>query len=201
MDLVSVLDIMSASTLQISPPDSTAPELSAERFELDKFLGAWHVVWSTLPLWKDKKDVCITYSAMAEDSTGRPRLDDLVEYRKQSASSDSIPSTVKGIDVLDNSHNGATFNWRGKGWLKIASSHWQFLGYDQESSEPQWAVTFFSKTLFTPAGLDIYMRQPLPEAGNAGKAQLEKIVAAIIASPDKTIAQLAKDGGFVVGLP
>ena len=45
------------------------------------------------------------------------------------------------------------------------------------------------------------MRQPLPEAGNAGKAQLEKIVAAIIASPDKTIAQLAKDGGFVVGLP
>lgn len=59
----------------------------------------------------------------------------------------------------------------------------------------------FSKTLFTPAGLDIYMRQPLAAAGDAGKAQLEDIVAAITASTDKTVALMAKDGGFVVGLP
>lgn len=39
------------------------------------------------------------------------------------------------------STNGATFNWRGKGWLMIASSHWQFLGYDRVNLEPEWAVT------------------------------------------------------------
>jgi hypothetical protein len=35
----------------------------------------------------------------------------------------------------------------------IASSYWQFLGYSSS-----WAVTYFSKTLFTPAGIDIYVR-------------------------------------------
>lgn len=35
----------------------------------------------------------------------------------------------------------------------IASSAWQVLGYGDG-----WAVTYFAKTLFTPAGLDIYAR-------------------------------------------
>jgi hypothetical protein len=62
-------------------------------------------------------------------------------------------------------------------------------------------MTDFSKTLFTPAGLDIYMRRPLAEAGDAGRVQLESIVEAIIASTDKTVAQMASEGGFVVGHP
>lgn len=40
-----------------------------------------------------------------------------------------------------------------QGWLVIASSKWQVLGYGDG-----WAVTFFAKTLFTPAGLDVYSR-------------------------------------------
>jgi hypothetical protein len=59
----------------------------------------------------------------------------------------------------------------------------------------------FSKTLFTPAGLDVYMRRPLAEAGDAGRTQLERIVEAITASMDKTIAQMASEGGFMVGHP
>lgn len=43
---------MAAPSILIFQPDSSAPELSAEEFKLDKFLGGWHVVWSTLPLWK-----------------------------------------------------------------------------------------------------------------------------------------------------
>jgi hypothetical protein len=39
----------------------------------------------------------------------------------------------------------------------IATSNWQVLGYDPDQG---WAVTYFSKTLFTPAGLDIYVRDP-----------------------------------------
>lgn len=55
----------------------------------------------------------------------------------------------------------------------IASSKWQLLGYGppgagesaQAEDSPEWAVTFFEKTLFTPAGLDIYARteQGLPD--------------------------------------
>ena len=40
-----------------------------------------------------------------------------------------------------------------KGWLMIASSKWQVLGYGEG-----WAITYFAKTLFTPAGIDIYIR-------------------------------------------
>lgn len=42
----------------------------------------------------------------------------------------------------------------------ISSSKWQILGSDAD-----WAVTYFEKTIFTPAGLDIYARDAggLPE--------------------------------------
>jgi hypothetical protein len=43
---------MSDPSIQIHPPNSNAAELSVAQFPLDKFLGSWHVVWSTLPLWK-----------------------------------------------------------------------------------------------------------------------------------------------------
>jgi hypothetical protein len=35
----------------------------------------------------------------------------------------------------------------------IASSKWQVLGYGEG-----WAITYFAKTHFTPAGIDIYSR-------------------------------------------
>lgn len=40
----------------------------------------------------------------------------------------------------------------------IASSHWEVLGYGDLEGEQQWAVTYFAKTLFTPAGIDVYSR-------------------------------------------
>ena len=42
--------------------------------------------------------------------------------------------------------------------LMIASSHWEVLGYGDLDAGQQWAVTYFAKTLFTPAGIDIYSR-------------------------------------------
>jgi len=80
-----------------------------------------------------------------------------------------------GVDTLDAVAPDAACStrckWRGKGLLMIASSRWQFLGYHAGSpaasgeSSPAWAVTYFEKTLFTPAGLDIYARTAagLPE--------------------------------------
>jgi hypothetical protein len=40
------------------------------------------------------------------------------------------------------STNGATFDWKGKGWLFFVSSHWEVLGYGKdEASNLEWAVT------------------------------------------------------------
>lgn len=50
--------------------------------------------------------------------------------------------------------------------LTLITSHWEILGYGESEGEHQFAVTYFSKTLFTPAGVDVYSRKKegLPEA-------------------------------------
>lgn len=124
--------------------------------------GTWIVTHSTLPMWKKKCNVRITYTARASESTDPPRfpdLDDLVEYQ---GSPTSKTSTVNGISrpVHDNpAGTGWAFKWRGKGWLKIASSDWEILGWGEDKAGNGWAVTYFQKTLFTPAGIDVYSRK------------------------------------------
>lgn len=105
---------------------------------------------STLPMWKSNRNVVITYTPLESPPGG---IDDLVQY--QPLKSDK-QKTVNGIDKPDPNVESA-YNWRGKGWLKIASSHWEVLGYGDE--DDGWVVTFFEKTLFTPAGIDIYARR------------------------------------------
>lgn len=101
-------------------------------------------------MWKSNRNVVITYTPLKSPAGA---IDDLVEY--QSLTSDK-QKTVQGIDRPDPSVPAA-YNWRGKGWLKIASSHWEVLGHGEEDGG--WIVTFFEKTLFTPAGIDIYARR------------------------------------------
>lgn len=108
----------------------------------------------------------ITYAPRSD--AGSPRVsqkfDDLVEYYPSSAKPGSKPSTVAGTD---RQLSVGRFKWRGNGLLFIASSRWQILGCNTSGAEGGhcWAVTFFEKTLFTPAGLDIYARsaEGLPE--------------------------------------
>lgn len=121
-------------------------------------------------MWQDKRNVRITYTSLPpsnplEEST--PRLDDLVEY--QALNSDKI-KTVHGIDTPSGADTRA-WDWRGKGWLKIASSHWEFVDWGLGDGEggvregqadgegEEWAVIWFQKTLFTPEGIDIFSRR------------------------------------------
>lgn len=72
------------------------------------------------------------------------------------------------------------YNWRGKGWLMIASSQWEILGHGDEEgggSSNSWVVTYFAKTLFTPAGVDFYSRKGAlkPETLESIKAGLEML--------------------------
>ncbi|KAJ5656470.1 hypothetical protein N7507_008420 [Penicillium longicatenatum] len=128
----------------------------------DFLAGTWHVTHSTLPMWKDKRNVNITYTTLPANSSGVVKIDDLVKY--QGITSEKIQS-VKGVDTPSAGNQGA-WDWRGKGWLKIASSHWEVLGFGHTDDGNQWVVTYFAKTLFTPAGIDIYARnqEGLPHA-------------------------------------
>ncbi|KZT01132.1 uncharacterized protein LAESUDRAFT_731493 [Laetiporus sulphureus 93-53] len=116
-------------------------------------------------------------------SAGQPvQFEDVVEYRSKNDLPTSKRSRIVGIDTLlpssivprpagttASSERAAEtcFKWRGKGWLLIASSRWHILGCsatahpaDSPSGRPEWALTSFEKTAFTPAGLDIYSRTP-----------------------------------------
>ncbi|KAK9427630.1 hypothetical protein V1505DRAFT_350706 [Lipomyces doorenjongii] len=147
--------------------------------------GTWHVTHSTLPMWKSNRNVHITYTPLLSSSNPIPdgshsaadaadiQLDDLVSYN--SLNGDKV-KTIHGIDTPV--AEGA-WHWRGTGWLAIASSHWEILGYGTEKPDGpaplhndaieagaqmvvedgnQWIVTYFTKSLFTPAGIDIYSR-------------------------------------------
>jgi hypothetical protein len=103
-------------------------------------------------MWKKARNVAITYKPLSSDVN---KLDDLVTY--QSLTSEK----VKRVSGIDTPAGPASWNWRGNGWLMIVSSHWEVLGYGDESGGHggQWVVTYFAKTLFTPAGVDIYSRR------------------------------------------
>lgn len=122
----------------------------------------------------------ITYTRIP--GTNPVHLDDEVSY--QALSSTKL-KTIHGVDkpfdipatTVDGAEkaNGAAeaqapaeepaslgYNWRGKGFLVVASSKWEVLGYgdeDLEVGENQWVVTYFAKTMFTPAGVDFYSRK------------------------------------------
>ncbi|KAI9828265.1 MAG: hypothetical protein M1826_006091 [Phylliscum demangeonii] len=157
------------------------PLAGARSPPLSALQGTWHVTHSTLPLWRNKRNVRITYTpTLLPPSTAAITttyvMDDVVRY--QTLDADRV-KTVRGVDraACSSSSSSSTkaWRWRGRGWLWIASSSWEILGYgydDEDGLAPEepadgqahgrtrneWIVTYFSKTLFTPAGLDIYSR-------------------------------------------
>ena len=117
--------------------------------------GTWYITHSTLPLWSSKRNVTVTYKHLSPASNGVPRLDDMVTY--QTLTSNKV-KTVHGIDTASGLKNTGEWNWKGKGMLSLVSSHWAILSYGGVEGGEQWAVTYFMKTMFTPAGIDIYSR-------------------------------------------
>ena len=157
-------------SIAIRPPRATVTASSLEGAKhdppsVDWLAGTWHITHSSLPMWKSKRNVRVTYTPQTATSSST-QVDDLVSY--QGLSSDKT-STVRGIDTIQSAGDTGAWDWRGKGWLMIASSRWEVLGWgnvndagaavDGGVEDAQWVVTYFSKTIFTPAGIDIYSRK------------------------------------------
>ena len=159
-----VVDVPSTTALSVTSPAITLrspkkynPTLpSSTAFQsppLEWLQGTWSVTHSTLPMWRQAKNVRITYKIIPPTSPSDPTLlDDEVCSEPTKRTWMPQPKSIKGIDTPDG--DGA-WNWRGKGWLKIASSHWEVLGWGEKDGE-RWVVTWFAPSLFTPTGMDIY---------------------------------------------
>lgn len=150
-----------STTINIRPPTFSKASSQVAGFTpptIPWLSESWHVTHSSLPMWKSKRNVQIKYTPLPPSSESiskdyTDRLDDLVSY--QSLSSTKL-HTIEGVDSASGEGRGE-WDWRGKGWLKVASSHWEVLGWgEEEGSGNKWVVTCFAKTLFTPAGVDFY---------------------------------------------
>lgn len=157
MERVSRVVLRAPSVLQRSSSNAyKAPSLG--------FLeGTWNVLHSTLPMWKSKRNVRITYTRLEPSSPSiaaenTDRLDDVVIYQGLDSEKEH---TIHGVDKASGGAGTTdTWDWRGKGLLMIASSHWEVLGWGEEEGDGNgWVVTYFAKTLFTPAGVDVYSRR------------------------------------------
>ncbi|GME32865.1 hypothetical protein AURDEDRAFT_116134 [Neofusicoccum parvum] len=151
------------------------------------FGGTWHITHSTMPIWRDKRNVTITYTLLPD--TPSPRLDDVVAY--QPCASDTT-WTVRGTQTPTAGGGGAIWDWRGKGLIWLASTRWELLGRgggEGEEEEQAWMVTFSTKTVFTPAGVNVYGRG----AGAVGAALLDAIRDALVATRDPELARLAAE--------
>jgi hypothetical protein len=158
-----------SQTIKIRPPSKhtfhTAKDIDldiqAPTFEW--LSGTWTVSYTSLPLWNDKQNVRISYAKVdpSASTDKMPDLDDSVLYQKLGQSKDSSVYGISRPVEIEGVPFGMAYSWRGKGWLRVATSQWEVLGWgkDEEAETPNdWVVTSFSKTLFTPAGLDIYTR-------------------------------------------
>ncbi|KAM4059179.1 histidinolphosphatase-like protein [Hirsutella rhossiliensis] len=155
----------------------------------DWLAGTWTVTHSTLSMWRSARNVRISYTPLAAKPDGRARIDDLVEYEPTGKT--GVRKTVEGVDTQ--AAAGPGWDWRGKGWLFFVGSHWEVLGWGEETTaegaKERWAVTWFAPTLFTKEGLDVYcdQRQGLSQATyQKVEAALKKMEARdIVAMVDK----------------
>lgn len=122
---------------------------------IDWLTATWTVTHSTLHMWRSARNVRITYKPLPSKGDGKTRIDDLVEYEPTKSS--GVLKTVAGVDTQ--SADGG-WDWRGKGWLFFVSSHWELLGWGEETTSEgkteRWAVTWFAPTVFTKEGVDVY---------------------------------------------
>jgi len=133
-------------------------------------VGTWFICSTNFPMWLkgDKLDPTFTYSTTTK-SASVPVLLDEVNYRKKGEL-----KTLTGYDYQEKD-NPSAFVWRGKGLLSLVRSHWRVALLDTNG---QWAVIWFSKTFFTPEGVDIISRQ-----SNLPPEQLEQIKAQMVTEP------------------
>ncbi|AEA45798.1 hypothetical protein [Fluviicola taffensis] len=116
---------------------------------LNQLEGKWFVNRSNFPMWLKGNKTNPSFNYSVTTRKGETVLLDEVLYTKKS----KIKSIV-GYDKPSNDSN-TSFIWRGKGILGLLKSNWSILFL---STDQNWMIIHFKKTLFTPEGYDVISR-------------------------------------------
>ena len=123
-------------------------------------LGEWFIVLTSLPYWRDKRNIKVTYSASEPTAANPQIIYDTTTF--QTLTSDKHKS-VQGVNTPSPCGQPGGWDWRGTGWVKVVSNHWDVLGHNAISPEGgqkiEWFVIHTKKSFFTPAANHIYSRR------------------------------------------
>ncbi|PRY70174.1 hypothetical protein B0I08_101302 [Glaciihabitans tibetensis] len=125
--------------------------------------GTWRVVATNFPMWLrgDRLDPTFTFATRGTEPLV---LTDDVSYTTQTGE----VKHLLGVDTW----RGEGFVWRGKGLGRLVSSSWTVPGV---SAAGTIAAIRFSKSLVSPAGIDIVVRDgisfPEPRAAVATESK------------------------------
>lgn len=128
--------------------------------ELTEILpGTWRIAATNFPMWLsgERLQPQFRYGVLRESPL---TLSDEVEY----VTAEGETKQILGKDV----YRRGEFTWRGKGLLSVARSHWHVSGSDEQRT---LLVIRFSKSIATPAGIDIVVRE------GSSYPQLRRVVA------------------------
>lgn len=125
------------------------------RLRLEQLHGCWLVRATSFPMWLDGKRQRPTISYAPGRQAGRDGLIDTVRYDQAGRS-----RTIRGFDRPLNANN-SRFVWRGSGWLFPFVSRWAIRDFDGDAG---CMFITFDRTLFTPAGCDLLVRNPAMDA-------------------------------------
>lgn len=144
----------------LSSPDEPAFQPPSS----DQLLGQWFVVHTSLPFWRNKRNIQITYSAPPSPALATDLVIDTVTYQVENSAK---LKTVQGTNTPAQSEHHGAWDWRGTGFIKVVSNHWEVLGHgDLGAGEKEcWIVIHTQKSFFTPAAIHVYSRsrEPLSE--------------------------------------
>lgn len=113
----------------------------------DLLPGTWVIAATNFPMWLtgERVDPTFTYGLVSTDPLV---LSDEVAF----TTSEGEAKTILGQDTW----RGEEFVWRGKGILKVAKSRWSVSGMSEDGNV---VAIVFSKSIATPAGIDIVVRE------------------------------------------
>lgn len=143
-------------------------------------VGTWFICFTNFPMWLkgNKTNPTFNYSIIKGKES---QLLDEVKFLKKGKE-----KSIRGIDYQDNQIPSA-FVWRGQGILRVLKSKWQVKLLDKDG---QWAVIWFSKTLFTPEGVDVICRHSRLDADTFNHIKNQMLQDSVLKKHVHTLIQL-----------
>jgi len=120
-----------------------------QRTFADTLPGTWIVAATNFPMWLtgERIDPRFTYDLVSREPLV---LSDDVSYTQ--VGEEPEEKHILGHDTW----KGDEFVWRGRKLLKLFASHWSVTGMSDDGTI---AVIHFTKSLATPAGVDVIVRE------------------------------------------